>query len=47
MYRLRWFLLGAASLIVIAMIAGTLMLWNTHGSAPASSRPLSKPGSPA
>ena len=31
MYRLRWFLLGAASLIVIAMIAGTLVLWNAHG----------------
>jgi len=31
MYRLRWFLLGAASLIVIAMLAGTLVLWNAHG----------------
>ena len=31
MYRLRWFLLGAASLIVIAMIAGTLVLWKAHG----------------
>jgi len=28
---LRWFLLGAALPIVIAMIAGTLMLWNAHG----------------
>ena len=31
MYRLRWFMLGAASLVVIAMIAGTLVLWNAHG----------------
>src|SRR5882724_12362975 len=31
MYRLRWFLLGAASLIVIAMLAGTLVLWNAQG----------------
>ena len=31
MYRLRWFLLGAASLIVIAMISGTMVLWNAHG----------------
>lgn len=31
MYRLRWFLLGAASLLVIAMLAGTLVLWNAHG----------------
>jgi len=31
MHRLRWFLLGAALPIVIAMIAGTLMLWNAHG----------------
>jgi mono/diheme cytochrome c family protein len=31
MYRLRWFLLGAASLIVIALVAGTLVLGNAHG----------------
>jgi mono/diheme cytochrome c family protein len=31
MYRLRWFLLGAASLIVIAALAGTLALWNARG----------------
>jgi mono/diheme cytochrome c family protein len=31
MYRLRWFLLGAATLILIATIAGALALRNAHG----------------
>jgi mono/diheme cytochrome c family protein len=31
MHRLRWFLLGAALPIVIATIAGTVVLWNAHG----------------
>jgi mono/diheme cytochrome c family protein len=31
MYRVGWFMLGAASLMAIVLMAGTLVLWNARG----------------